>query len=156
MLKTRISSRLSRRLAGMLTLIITVPMMMMGVGVAHATPYAPVGHTAAGLPIYDLKDTLAPPEYSGVQIDTTNLTRDGITDVDGFNVHLGERYAPNGVVHLTDHDRTLYAQWETIMTTMPATGSRTLAWMLAGGIGVFTIAAGAAGVLMRFKKKEQE
>ena len=42
------------------------------------------------------------------------------------------------------------------MTTMPATGSRTLAWMLAGGIGVFTIAAGAAGVLMRFKKKEQE
>lgn len=118
MLKTRISSRLSRRLAGMLTLIITVPMMMMGVGVAHATPYAPVGHTAAGLPIYDLKDTLAPPEYSGVQIDTTNLTRDGITDVDGFNVHL------------------------------PATGSRTLAWMLAGGIGVFTIAAGAAGVLM--------
>ncbi|MCR1995070.1 InlB B-repeat-containing protein [Bifidobacterium animalis] len=90
MLKTRISSRLSRRLAGMLTLIITVPMMMMGVGVAHATPYVPVGHTAAGLPIYDLKDTLAPPEYSGVQIDTTNLTRDGITDVDGFNVHLME------------------------------------------------------------------
>ncbi|KOA60973.1 hypothetical protein BAAM0499_03640 [Bifidobacterium animalis subsp. animalis MCC 0499] len=74
----------------MLTLIITVPMMMMGVGVAHATPYVPVGHTAAGLPIYDLKDTLAPPEYSGVQIDTTNLTRDGITDVDGFNVHLME------------------------------------------------------------------
>ncbi len=90
MLKTRISSRLSRRLAGMLTLIITVPMMMMGVGVAHATPYVPMGHTAAGLPIYDLKDTLAPPEYSGVQIDTTNLTRDGITDVDGFNVHLME------------------------------------------------------------------
>ncbi|WP_206541235.1 InlB B-repeat-containing protein [Bifidobacterium animalis] len=89
-MKTRISSRLSRRLAGMLTLIITVPMMMMGVGVAHATPYVPVGHTAAGLPIYDLKDTLAPPEYSGVQIDTTNLTRDGITDVDGFNVHLME------------------------------------------------------------------
>ncbi|RYN12804.1 Listeria-Bacteroides repeat domain [Bifidobacterium animalis subsp. animalis] len=90
MLKTRISSRLSRRLAGMLTLIITVPMMMMGVGVASATPYVPMGHTAAGLPIYDLKDTLAPPEYSGVQIDTTNLTRDGITDVDGFNVHLME------------------------------------------------------------------
>ena len=74
----------------MLTLIITVPMMMMGVGVASATPYVPMGHTAAGLPIYDLKDTLAPPEYSGVQIDTTNLTRDGITNVDGFDVHLME------------------------------------------------------------------
>lgn len=89
-MNTSAPSRLPRCVAAMLTLIITVPMMMMGVGVAHATPYVPVGHTAAGLPIYDLKDTLAPPEYSGVQIDTTNLTRDGITDVDGFNVHLME------------------------------------------------------------------
>ena len=87
-MNTSTPSRLPRCVAAMLALIIAVPVALMGVGVAAAAPFAPMGHTTAGLPIYDLKDTLAPPEYSGVQIDTTNLTRDGITNVDGFDVHL--------------------------------------------------------------------
>lgn len=84
----------------MLTLIITVPMMMMGVGVAHATPYVPMGHTAAGLPIYDLKDTLARPEYSNVQIDTTQVRLTDINNVDGFD------YATRGL-----DDNPSFAHW---------------------------------------------
>ena len=74
-MNTSTPSRLPRYVAAMLSLIIAVPVALMGVGVAAAAPFVPIGHTAAGLPIYDLQETLARPEYSNVQIDTTNVTK---------------------------------------------------------------------------------
>lgn len=63
--------KIHSKLSAAVSSLIVVPLMMMGMGVAHATPYVPMGHTTAGLPIYDLQETLARPEYSNVQIDTT-------------------------------------------------------------------------------------
>lgn len=72
-------------MAAMLALIIAVPVALMGVGVAAAASFVPMGHTAAGMPIYDLQETLARPEYSDVQIDTTQVRFSDITNVDGFD-----------------------------------------------------------------------
>lgn len=77
--------KIHSKLSAVVSSLIAVPLMMMGVGVAHATPYVPMGHTTAGLPIYDLQETLARPEYSNVQIDTTQVKFSDITNVDGFD-----------------------------------------------------------------------
>ena len=76
----------------MLSLIIAVPVALMGVGVAAAAPFVPMGHTAAGLPIYDLQETLARPEYSNVQINTTNVTKENVINVNGFEVDTSGTY----------------------------------------------------------------
>lgn len=91
-MNTSAPSRLPHCLAAMLSLIIAVPVALMGVGVAAAAPFVPMGHTAAGLPIYDLQETLARPEYSNVQIDTTNVTKENVINVNGFEVDTSGTY----------------------------------------------------------------
>lgn len=76
----------------MLAFIIAVPVALMGVGVAAAAPFVPMGHTSEGLPIYDLQETLARPEYSNVQIDTTNVTKENVINVNGFEVDTSGTY----------------------------------------------------------------
>lgn len=92
-MKTSAPSRLSRCVAAMFAFIIAVPVALMGVGVAAAAPFVPMGHTSEGLPIYDLQETLAPPEYSNVQIDTTNVAKENVINVNGFEVSTSGAYA---------------------------------------------------------------
>ena len=55
---------------------------------------------------------------------------------------------------MVDHDVTLYAQWEPIMTTMPATGSRTLAWLAVGGIALPALTVGIGLVVRRVRSRQ--
>ena len=65
----------------------------------------------------------------------------------------GKSYQPNGKVPMVDKDVTLYAQWEPVVTTMPETGSRTLAWALGGVFAVLLLIAGSAVMLVRIRRK---
>ncbi len=66
----------------------------------------------------------------------------------------GKTYKPSQGVPMVDHDVTLYAQWEPIMTTMPATGSRTLAWLAVGGIALPALTVGIGLVVRRVRSRQ--
>ena len=66
----------------------------------------------------------------------------------------GKTYKPSQGVPMVDHDVTLYAQWEPIMTTMPATGSRTLAWLAVSGIALPALTIGIGLVARRVRSRQ--
>ncbi|KOA49539.1 hypothetical protein BAAM0483_05175 [Bifidobacterium animalis subsp. animalis MCC 0483] len=66
----------------------------------------------------------------------------------------GKTYKPSQGVPMVDHDVTLYAQWEPIMTTMPATGSRTLAWLAVGGIALPALTVGIGLAVRRVRSRQ--
>lgn len=81
--------------------------------------------------------------------------RDGFT-LTGWNTQpdgKGTAYQPGKGVPMVDHDVTLYAQWAPLATTMPETGSATLAWLIGGGALVLLIAVGAGVLVWRIRRK---
>lgn len=81
--------------------------------------------------------------------------RDGFT-LTGWNTQAdgkGTAYQPGKGVPMVDHDVTLYAQWAPVATTMPETGSATLAWLIGGGALVLLIAVGAGVLVWRIRRK---
>ena len=66
----------------------------------------------------------------------------------------GKTYKPSQGVPMIDHDVTLYAQWEPIMTTIPPTGSRTLAWLAVGGIALPALTVGIGLAVRRVRSRQ--
>ena len=81
--------------------------------------------------------------------------RDGFR-LTGWNTQpdgKGKTYKPADGVPMVDHDVTLYAQWEPIMTTTPDTGSKTLAWLTVGGIALLAMIIGAGLAVRRVRSR---
>lgn len=80
--------RTARLLMVAVAALCTLPMLVMGASPASA---------AATIPVYDLKNRLAPPDYSRVVVDTSHdINQTDISQIDGFS----EQTIPNGGAHI--------------------------------------------------------